>query len=159
LLILLLASACHDPPDPPPTPAPQTLPRWSQAPHVRWADLDTPLRGPLAIVVDEPGGPLDRLVADADVTTFLNDRFTPLFLVPSASPDLDAGTVQVLDLRGCWLLPPTRPASAKTLIDALNGVMRDQQARRPATARPTPPGGWTLQLPARHPLIEPCMVP
>src|SRR5204862_5947019 len=73
-LALFVGIACHDPPTPPPTQGPDDLPRWSLAPHVSWAGLDAPATRPLAVFVDDPGGPLDQIAADADVTTFLNDR-------------------------------------------------------------------------------------
>src|SRR5436190_1822950 len=103
-LALFVGIACHDPPTPPPTQGPDDLPRWSLAPHVSWAGLDAPATRPLAVFVDDPGGPLDQIAADADVTTFLNDRFTPIFLIPERAP-LARG-VSFLDSEGCvlWLL-------------------------------------------------------
>ena len=111
------------------------------------------------MVVDQPGGPLDRLLADPDLTTFVNDRFTPLFLMPSAAPALPGPSVQVLDARGCWRLPPQAPADAAQLIALLNGVMRAQAAGQPAQARPSPPQEWGVPMPAGHPLQLACPTP
>ncbi len=98
-------TSCSDPADPPVTPAPHDLPRWSTAPHVQWRDLSAPVQLPLAVIVDEPGGPMDKIVADVDVTTFLNDRFHPLFLTPESGPDLPSPSTLFLDIQGCLLAP------------------------------------------------------
>lgn len=156
MVLLATLSACRDPADPPTLPGPTDLPRWSTAPWVRWAGPSEPLRGPLLVVVDAPGGPLDRLLADPDVTTFVNDRFTPLFLVPSAAPALPSPSLQVLDARGCWLLPPQSPSDPAALVELLNGVMRAQAAGQPPQPRPAAPGGFTVPLPPEHPLRMPC---
>ncbi len=126
---------------------------------MQWAGLDAPTGRPLVVFVDEGGGPLDQLAADADVTTFLNDRFTPIFLLPSVAPELPSPSVQVLDGRGCWLLPPTQPDSADAFIALANGVMTDLAAGRPATARPAPPTRWGVALPADSLLSRPCPAP
>ena len=159
LALPALLVACSDPPEPPPAAPPPDLPRWSQALHVRWAGPTTALAGPLAVVVDVPGGPLDRIVADPDVTTFLNDRFTPLFLVPQAAPELPAPSLQVLDAQGCWLLTPQLPADTAAFIAAGNTVMRAvHQGRRPLP-RPDPPALAGLALPPGHPLRQVCVAP
>ena len=36
----------------------------------------------VALIIDRPGGPLDQLIADPDVSTFLNDRFDAHFVHP-----------------------------------------------------------------------------
>ena len=156
---LLGLLSCVDPPDPPALPGPADLPRWSTAPYVRWAGPADPLRGPVLVIVDQPGGPLDRLAADADLTTFLNDRFTPFFVIPSAAPGLPDPSVQVLDERGCWLLPPMVPPDLGALVDRLNQVMRDRQAGTPALARPDPPDDWAFPVPQGHPLRRSCATP
>ncbi len=124
LLFFLAAIAwqtgCHDPPTPPPSHAPDDLPRWSKAPHVRWAGLSAAGPPPLAVFVDDPGGPLDRIAANDDVATFLNDRFTPVFLVPASSP-LPRG-VSFLDGDGCLLLGPTAPGSPGEFIEIANDL-------------------------------------
>jgi hypothetical protein len=114
------AIACNDPPTPPATHGPDDLPRWSQAPHVRWAGLTDAGTRPLAVFVDDPGGPFDRIAADHDVTTFLNDRFTPVFLVPARSP-LVRG-VSFLDREGCLLLGPVAPTSPAEFIELANDL-------------------------------------
>ncbi|MCK6506569.1 hypothetical protein L6R53_24875 [Myxococcota bacterium] len=155
-LALAVLVGCRDPAAPPALPGPADLPRWSTAPWVRWAGLDEPLRGPLLVVVDAPGGPMDRLLADPDVTTFVNDRFTPLFLIPSAAPTLPHPSVQVLDAGGCWLLPPQAPADPAAMVAALNGVMRDQAAGAPPTTRLEVPVRFGVPVPPEHPLRRPC---
>jgi hypothetical protein len=119
-LALFVGFACHDPPTPPPTQGPDDLPRWSLAPHVSWSGLTHTAARPLAVFVDDPGGPLDRIAADADVTTFLNDRFTPIFLIPERAP-LARG-VSFLDGDGCVLLGPIAPATPEAFIDIANDL-------------------------------------
>ena len=119
-LALFVGFACHDPPTPPPTRGPDDLPRWSLAPHVSWSGLTDPATRPLAVFVDDPGGPLDRIAADADVTTFLNDRFTPIFLIPERAP-LARG-VSFLDSEGCLLLGPIEPPTPAAFIEIANDL-------------------------------------
>jgi hypothetical protein len=72
----LFLSGCSDPPAPAPV---HTGP--SMAPYVLWQEPEKlPVDKPIALFVDAPGGELDRLAADFDITTFLNDKFTPVFL-------------------------------------------------------------------------------
>ena len=119
-LALFVGIACHDPPTPPPTQGPDDLPRWSLAPHVSWAGLAGPATRPLAVLVDDPGGPLDQIAADPDVTTFLNDRFTPIFLIPERAP-LARG-VTFLDSEGCVLLGPIEPSTPEAFIEVANDL-------------------------------------
>lgn len=141
---------------PPPTPDPVGVPRWSTAPHVRWAGPADPVDRPLAVLVDEPGGPLDRIAAHPDVTTFLNDRFRPWFLVPSAASGLPpAGTAWFLDQRGCLLGPPTQPASPGAWIEAANAAAV-RQAQGGDGALPLRLRSEILAIPPRHPLRGLC---
>ncbi len=89
---------------------------------------------PVALVRDAPGGALDRVVADPDVTTFLNDRFHPTFelLAPGG-----VGSVTFLDGCGCRVRGPATPADAAAFIALANEVMLDPAARR---CLPSPPG-------------------
>jgi hypothetical protein len=145
---------CMDPPSPPPVDGPRNLPRWSQAPYVRWADLDDASPHPVAVFVDEPGGPLDRLAADHDVTTFLNDRFQPFFLVPDDAP-LPRG-VTFLDRRGCVLEGPASPASAAELVALANRVQLDLSRGAGGTAIAPTPWSRGASLAAGHPLRIAC---
>ncbi|MES2640458.1 MAG: hypothetical protein V4850_13275 [Myxococcota bacterium] len=116
----LLISACKDPPSPAAIPSPTG----STAPWVEWRAVDAPVHGPVVLVVDRPGGAIDRLVADVDVTTFLNDRFHPLFRAEPAGPDAQpVGTVQFYDGCGCPLTPPLTPATPAAFIAAANEVI------------------------------------
>ena len=149
------AIACNDPPTPPPTDGPDDLPRWSKAPHVHWAGLDEAGTRPLAVFVDDPGGPLDRIAADLDVTTFLNDRFTPIFLVPERSP-LARG-VSFLDRDGCLLLGPVAPASPGEFVALANDLQVKLAAGGVAPTRAdaiVPP--QPLSLPGDSPLRLAC---
>lgn len=79
----------------------------------------------MARVVDVPGGTLDRLVADPDVTTFLNDRFYPIFREPGLYEDEPlalAGTLQFFTPSGCPITAPVRVWSTQELIDVANAV-------------------------------------
>jgi hypothetical protein len=75
----------------------------------------------VAVFVDAPGGAVDRLAADPDVTTFLNDRFHPIFRLDD--PDQAGGTVQFYSADGCALGPPVTPATPGALIAIANGVV------------------------------------
>lgn len=122
-----LVSACQDPPSPAAIPSPTG----STAPWVEWRPPDAPVRGPVVLVVDRPGGPMDRIVADPDVTTFLNDRFHPLFrsaptLADPTGTEPDAqpvGTVRFYDGCGCPLTPPLTPATPAAFIAMANAVI------------------------------------
>ncbi|MDP2311204.1 MAG: hypothetical protein Q8P18_34605 [Pseudomonadota bacterium] len=123
LISTLSMSACQDPPSPAPLPSSTG----STAPWVEWRAADAAVRGPVALVIDRPGGPLDRLVADPDVTTFLNDRFHPLFRVESpldtGAGGQPVGTVRFYDGCGCPLTPPLRPETPAAFIAAANEVI------------------------------------
>lgn len=80
----------------------------------------------MARVVDVPGGALDLLVADVDVTTFLNDRFYPIFREPGlhdGEPLALTGTIQFFRPTGCPITAPVRVWSAQELIDVANSVV------------------------------------
>jgi len=64
---------------------------------------------------------MDRLVADTDVTTFLNDRFHGLFEAPG--PGRPEGTVRFYDGCGCPLTEPLRPDSPAGFIAVANAVI------------------------------------
>ena len=151
----LALCACSDPPTPPRADRPDGVPHWSTAPHVRWAGIDTKTSFPLAVFVDEPGGPFDRIAADLDVTTFLNDRFTPIFLVPERSP-LARG-VSFLDRDGCLLLGPVAPASPGEFVALANDLQVKLAAGGVAPTRAdaiVPP--QPLSLPGDSPLRLAC---
>lgn len=111
-----MMAACADPPDPPPVPSSSG----STAVWVEWRDPQAPVRGPVVRVADRPGGPLDGLVADPDVTTFFNDRFHPIF-VPTDDPR--AAGITFLDGCGCVLLGPIHPERPPELLSLANWVV------------------------------------
>lgn len=155
----MVVSGCADPADPPAAADPSGVQRWSAAPHVRWAGPADPVRRPLAVLVDHPGGPLDRIAADPDVTTFLNDRFHPWFLPPEVAGGApDAPATWWLDERGCLLYGPTRPATPEAWIADANAAALVHQRGDPATRalplRPALPG-----LDPAHPLRGGCSPP
>jgi hypothetical protein len=122
---------------------------------VHWAGLGDADTRPLAVFVDDPGGPLDRIAADPDVTTFLNDRFTPVFLVPERSP-LTRG-VTFLDRDGCLLLGPAVPTSPAGFVQLANDLQLKLAAGDVAPARVdaiVPPR--PLSLPGDSPLRLAC---
>ena len=147
---LLCMLGCQDPPDPPATPPPSGLPRYSTAPHVQWAGL-APTDRILAVFVDEPGGPLDQLAHDADVATFLNDRFSPIFLPPALAPDLPRA-ILFIDSAGCLRHPPVNPASPSAFIAAGNEVMLESRS----TKANVEPIKWSIEVPREHPLRLRC---
>ena len=108
--------ACSDPPDPPPaTDSPSTA-KW-----VEWRPEAVPVARPLAVFVDAPGGPADSVAADPAVTTFLNDRFHPVFRL--SDPAQATGTVQFLTADGCAFGEPFAPAGPSAFVQAANIVM------------------------------------
>ena len=146
-----LLLACSDPPTPPATPPPSSdLPRYATAPHVQWTGL-APTERILAVFVDAPGGPLDRIAHDPDVATFLNDRFSPIFLTPELAPDLPPA-IWFIDRSGCLRHPPLRPVSPGEFIAAGNAVMLDSPPQKYTIA----PENWGLPLPEGHPLWLEC---
>lgn len=93
----------------------------STAKWVLWRSDEEPAEHPVAVFVDEPGGPMDRIAADSDVTTFLNDRFHPVF--HREDPAQPRGTVQFLSADGCALTPALTPGDAHEFIEAANVVV------------------------------------
>ena len=108
--------ACSDPPDPEPTSSSPSFARW-----VEWKEDTEPVDRPVAVFVDVPGGPVDRIAADSDVTTFLNDRFHPVFHL--TDPEQPVGTVAWLTADGCVLRPPETPGSPDLWIAHANEVI------------------------------------
>lgn len=141
-------------------PGPSDLPRWSTAPYVAWTGPSAPVRLPLAVFIDAPGGPLDRVAADLDVSTFLNDRFHPWFLTPEAVSGLEheAPTALILDPGGCVRVGPFRPESASAWISAANQTLRDLKAGV-RSDRALPPLRFSFALPPDHPLWGRCAPP
>lgn len=129
LLFLGLVPACYDPPVPAPSPRMNT----SNAVYVEWRREDEPVRRPVVLVVDQPGGPADRVVADLDVTTFLNDRFHPVFREGDPGPP---GTVQFFAVTGCPLTEPFTPQDARHAIEVANRVV----------VHPLAQPGWSPRL-------------
>lgn len=121
---------CSDPP--PPAPPPRTTA--SNALYVEWKGEDEPVRRPVVLVVDRPGGSADRAVADVDVTTFFNDRFHPVFR--RAAEPAGPGTVQFFAVDGCPLTAPFTPESPAHLIEVANRVI----------AHPLAAPGWSPAL-------------
>lgn len=115
-------AGCTDPPDPPPLHRAA-----STAPYVEWQDPAAPVTRPVALVVDTPGGPIDRLVADPDVTTFLNDQFHPVWA--ASSPYAPTGSVRFFTPAGCPLGEALRPTDPAALIAAANAVIVRPEAR------------------------------
>lgn len=115
--VVALLVGCSDPPPPPPVPTHVA----TVAPWVRWRDESDPVGAPIAVFVDARGGPADRIAADLDVTTFLNDRFHPV-LVP-AYEDQPIGTIAFYDAAGCRLAGPYTPANPQELIDRANELV------------------------------------
>ena len=154
---LLGPAGCSDPPPPPPVPGPTYLPRWSVAPYVAWTGPSAPVRLPLAVFIDSPGGPLDAIAANLDVTTFLNDRFHPWFLTPGAAPGLTEATpaALILDETGCVLVAPFLPDGPDAWIEAANQALREQREGKHPTGA-LPQITFSFPLPEDHPLRGRC---
>ena len=133
LATLAVWFGCSDPPSPP------NLPNstGSTARFVEWADPIQPTSRPVVVIVDLPGGALDQLVADNDVTTFLNDRFHPLFF--PAFADQPAGSVSFYSADGCLLAGPQTPQTPAAFIAVANTVIvRPEANGRSAAHFPGP---------------------
>jgi len=106
----------------------------------------------VVLVWDQPGGPVERLLAEPDLTTFLNRRFSPTLLEPGpAGPRLE-----VIDEAGCWRLPPWTPGSSEEITAALNRAELARAAGEPGQARPPLLAEALPGLPADHPLRRSC---
>lgn len=141
-------------------PGPPDLPRWSTAPYVIWTGPSAPSTLPLAVFVDQPGGPLDQIAADIDVTTFLNDRFHPWFLTPEAAPGLvpSPPAALLLDARGCVRAGPFSPDSAQDWINTANQVLQALRDGEVSTGT-LPPVTFSFPLAQDHPLRGRCISP
>ncbi len=122
-----------------------------------WTGPGPPSGRPLAVFIDQPGGPLDQIAADEDVTTFLNDRFEPWFLIPEIAPSLGpAPRMWFFDAQGCVLASSTGVPDATAWINLANRVISAPPAVARAGLRP-PPTFVGLQLAADHPLQSMCI--
>ena len=121
---------------------------------MQWASLSA--AGERALIIDVPGGSVDRLLHDADVATVLNDRFETVFLHPRARPALTARfgwpSISTLDGEGCVRSTLRSPATAADTIRSLNdGLVARAEGRRTALppktfavdGLPTDGGTWT----------------
>ncbi|MEC7948213.1 MAG: hypothetical protein VX265_11665 [Myxococcota bacterium] len=103
-----------------------------------------------------PGGPLDQLVGDPDVSTFLNERFEARFLALGvAAPD---ERTLLLDPSGC-LLPSgeIRAAAPQEWIGAVNRALTAARDTAPERALDAPDlQGIPVNVADRHPLASPC---
>ena len=88
---------------------------------MEWRSASDPVRGPVVLVRDTPGGAIDRLVADPDVTTFFNDRFHPVFVTSDFVRE--TGTIHFLDGCGCPLGPVATPRTAAAILYLANTVI------------------------------------
>ena len=95
--------------------------------YVEWRHDEDPVDRPVALFVDSPGGPVDRIAADPDVTTFLNDRFHPVFR--AHSDGLPEGSVSFYTPEGCPLTSAARPTSPAAWIELANSVIVRPEAR------------------------------
>jgi hypothetical protein len=94
---------------------------------MEWRGDDAPVVGPVVVVRDVPGGPVDRLAADPDVTTFFNDRFHARF--ERLADGAGVGTIAFYDGCGCVLVEPFSPSNPLAVIDTANAVIVRRDAR------------------------------
>lgn len=127
----------------------------------------------MAILIDEPGGLLDSLAGHPDVTTFLNDRFHPMFFSDS-TPAQPTPVTLLLDASGCLLAAPITATEATIWLQAVNAAALAHVDRGPApirgdtTERASSPHGAGMpggrpnlavplhEFPQDHPLRRPC---
>jgi len=157
-LALLVAPGCSDPPNPPPLPGPPDMPHWSSAPHVVWSGPGSWSDRPGVIVVERTGGPLDLLLHEADLATFLNDRFQAWFLTPDAAPPpLPSHGVVFVSASGCILRPAVVPQTATNWVELANEVLVDlAEGQSRGQAWPSTPIWVTLTPAPGHPLHLRC---
>jgi len=79
---------------------------------------------PVALFIDSPGGPLDTIAGNNDVTTFLNDRFHSIFRVASDEPP----SLRFYSADGCLLAGPLLPSSPGDFIALANEVVQKPDA-------------------------------
>ena len=154
-LVIAALGGCSDPPDPEPAAAPIGIPQWSTAPYVQWTGPDDPITRPLAVLIDQPGGPLDQIAADPDVTSFLNDRFHPWFIIPEQVQHLSAGQALFLNPEGCVLSAISSPQSPLDWIDSANSALLENEQpsrKQPLEVLPI----WAFSLPESHALYGKC---
>ena len=123
--------------------------------YVRWSNpMNLPTR-PLAIFVGDPAGPIDQIVTDSDVTTFLNDRFDPWFIIPERVQGLNSETALFLDIDGCTLGSPTTPVLPSQWIEQANAAL-EKQHRSSHGGPLTPSPVWDIEVPSTHPIHGAC---
>lgn len=101
------------------------------APHVQWqtpAEAAASAR-PRVEFHDAADGPLVTLAADADVATFLNDRFSPVFF------DDPSGGIAFYSPADCPLTAALHPATPAAFIAIANEIILRPEAS--ATSSPT----------------------
>jgi len=134
------------------------MPHWSSAPYVVWSGPSSWSDRPGVIVVERRDGPLDLLLHDADLATFLNDRFQAWFLTPDAAPaPLPSHGVAFVSPGGCLLRPPAVPQSSSEWVEMANEILLDlTKGESRGRAWPSTPA-WTAIIPAPgHPLHLRC---
>ena len=122
---------------------------------MQWSGLAEWNARPVVVVVEAAGGELDLLLHDADLATFLNDRFQSWFLLPEVTPaPLPQHGVVFLDAQGCKLAEAALPDSAAEWIALNNAVLlslHEDEGGQPWSTEPawtalTPPPGHPLRL-------------
>lgn len=126
ILFFLCLCACTDGRKPPPSPSPTGIQRWSTTDYIHWKGPEDPVKRPIALIVDQPNGPLDQICADVDVTSFLNDRFHPIFIHSRIMPKLDSALI-LISPEGQTLGGPLMPPNAEAWIQLGNQLMRQEK--------------------------------
>ena len=146
---VVMAMGCVDPP-PPAQPTVCGDPRGSTAPHVCWGGGSESGR-PLAVLISRPSSPLDQLLADPDIATFLNDRFESWF-ASAEETGLPSETTLLLTAEGCLLgdglFRVETPAEWLTRVN--------QSVQSPASSSHPPQALRLPFLPAEHSAIQGC---
>ena len=154
-LFLSLLLSCSDPAVPNPVPDPEGIPRWSTSIHIHWSNPADPPTRPLAIFIGDPGGPIDQIVTNSDVTTFLNDRFDPWFIIPDMVQGIDAETALFLDLDGCSLGSAISPVGPSQWIGYANLALETlHEGSHDGPLSPSPV--WNIAIPSTHPIHGTC---
>lgn len=152
VVFLFLLAACGDGRKPAASPSPKDLPRWSSTEYVEWNGPNDRASQPIALIIDRTDGPLDQMCGDVDVTSFLNDRFHPIFIHSRVMPSIDSALI-LISPNGETLGGPLAPHNASALIQLGNQLMRKERL----PIKPWPCDNLKQFFEETHPVLKACV--